>query len=234
MKKIIIAVLMLSFISCNKSKDLGPNSANLNLSSNIEKQESDLEKFGRELGFNVSRDAKINASNGLEFKNADDAKSFLKLVKSKAPQETVFAHLEKSTTNFAKNYQNFKGKIPKSKGIVMDENFSISNSGCGNWNNAIAFHTGFSMFSSIHFGANISNGNVTSLNSWLSGFTFGYSWNQGFFSSNRYSDTIETWIHGTRNYVVFWEGIGIAYQEPVAYRVLIGCNGNITVDEINQ
>jgi hypothetical protein len=107
------------------------------------------------LGFNVSRDAKINASNGLEFKNADDAKSFLKLVKSKAPQETVFAHLEKYTTNFAKNYQNYKIKIPKSKGIVVDENFSISNSGCGNWNNAIAFHTGFSMFSTIHFGANI-------------------------------------------------------------------------------
>jgi hypothetical protein len=43
MKKIIIAVLMVSFISCDESKDLGPDSANSNFSSNIEKQETDLE-----------------------------------------------------------------------------------------------------------------------------------------------------------------------------------------------
>lgn len=225
---------MVSFISYNENKNIEPNAAKLNLSSNIEKQETDLEKFGRELGFKVSRDAKINASNGLEFNSIDDAKLFLKLVKSKAPHETVFAHLERSTTNFSKIYQNYKGKIPKSKGTVIDENFSISNSWCGNWNNAIAFHTGFSWFSTINFGANISNGNITSLNSWLSGFTFGYSWNQGFFTSNRYSDTIETWIYGTRNYVIFIEGIGTFYSEPVSYRVLIGCNGNVSIDEIQQ
>lgn len=57
MKKIIIALLMVSFISCNENKNIEPNAAKLNLSSNIEKQETDLEKFGRELGFKVSRDA---------------------------------------------------------------------------------------------------------------------------------------------------------------------------------
>lgn len=81
---------------------------------------------------------------------------------------------------------------------------------------------GFGVFMNIGF--NVKNCQGSNLNSWISGFVLGVSYNHIGGSINTSNKTISYGVNGVLNYNIFVEGLGTVFSENVSYSGQYQCN----------
>lgn len=71
----------------------------------------------------------------------------------------------------------------------------------------------------LQFDLVIKDGSISSVTGYLTGFALGYSFTQGVVSIDAGGATVT----GTKNYVLFYEGIATIWSIPVRYRLNLPC-----------
>jgi len=146
-------LFVILLVSCNSSNHVLPESSVFSNLGNFEISDNEVETYSKELGFKVSR--LTEKPNSLNFKNKQDVKLFLKLVKYGDKNNEMNQILERNFKELTKNkdIKNLtRNEIKKS----LDQVLSVT-SLCQNWNSS---HYGSAPlgFATLNFGINLTNG----------------------------------------------------------------------------
>lgn len=240
MKKVCLFVVLLSIINFSCNEKIDPQNVFENVG--VDKLEegvkeafdySEIESFAIEMGFTTKRE--LSAENSISFVDKNRAKKFLELIKKGTLKEAF----EKYTPD---NYKISKKKNAPINGLGNGngKHFAANSvtEECYNKNRffrGVGSTTGVADLN-IDFHTN-SSGTPYSISSYWSGFTLGLGWTQNSITGLDGTSNITSSgfiVRGVQHLTIFVEGIGSVYSYPVAYRILITCSGNVTVDEIQQ
>jgi|688.fasta_scaffold399713_1 hypothetical protein len=225
-------LFVILLVSCNSSNHVLPESSVFSNLGNSEISDNEVETYSKELGFKVSRLTEKGKPNSLNFKNKQDVKLFLKLVKYGDKNNEMNQILERNFKELTKNkdIKNLtRNEIKKS----LDQVLSVT-SLCQNWNSS---HYGSAPlgFATLNFGINLTNGLPSNVSTWTSGWTLGVGWTTGWVEvPARSNDTVTITVHGTEDYSIFIDGIGTLFSTNVTYKIYIHCNGSLSIDRIYQ
>ena len=148
---------------------------------------------------------------------------FLTKVRKKKTDEDLIKFLRKFVRNARPNLSSISNNTVE----IMFYESPL----CQNWNRAVYGSRSFGL-GEINFALSFNQGNPT-VSSWISGWTLGTSWNQNFVEgTSRHGQYTLTTVKGTRNWNLFFEGVGTVYQENVTYKILVPCDGPIIIEEI--
>jgi hypothetical protein len=103
MKKLVyFSLFFLLLLSCNSSNHVLPESSVFSNLDYSEISDNEVETYSKELGFKVSRLTEKEKPNSLNFKNKQDVKLFLKLVKYGDKNNEMSQILKRNFKEFTK------------------------------------------------------------------------------------------------------------------------------------
>lgn len=137
--------------------------------------------------------------------------------------EPIYFNSIQEMDNFLNAIDAIKGEQNSDMFIMTEDIEDYSGTGTGStYYKETRYIGGFGVYMNIGF--NVNNCQASNLNSWLSGFTLGISYNHLGGSLNKYPNKIYYNAHGILNYNIFVEGIGTVFSENVSYAGQYQCN----------
>jgi hypothetical protein len=247
MKKLPIFFLSIFiFLACTNKSDEGIEPQDFFGKENLEKVNlEDVEKLKDnllQLGYKVELNPSLLESN-LElpdFKSGKGIVNFLELKKTEKDKQKILDFFKQELKNNHKLLKNkaglFKGSSSFSDKKELQNSISETKGAqveCANLNRFYSVHGNFTATGNINFGINTNNGINASYFWGLTGFN-PFTWYEvGGATTHKYANgDISITVHGYIHIGVRYEGNNIDIVTTRGYRILIGCDGSVHVDQI--
>jgi hypothetical protein len=247
MKKLTIVFLSIFiFLACTNKTDegvepqdfFGKESLEMAKSEEVEKLKDDLIKMGYKVELNPS-----SLESNLElpdFKTGKGVVKFLELQKTEKDKQKILDFFKQELKNNDKLFKNKNGlfKVSSSFSDKKELQNSISETKgtkveCANLNRFYSVNGNFTATGNINFGINTNNGINASYFWGLTGFN-PFTWYEvGGATTHTYANgDISITVHGYIHFGVRYEGNNMDIVTTRGYRILIGCDGSVHIDQI--
>jgi hypothetical protein len=153
---------------------------------------STIDKIANDLNADIKIDENVNEDNAIIIKTEEEYREFI---------------------------LNVRRQLLENDNLILEpvnENGNQTN-GCAD--GVYGASANVSVFTTLRFDVAVSNGCISGINGYFTGFTFGVSYTQGGTSFGCNSGT----VCGSINYNLFFEGLGTVFSERVCYRISLNC-----------
>ena len=165
--------------------------------------EQEILSIGREYGIDLKTEKFIDSQNSLEFENYESFRDFLTTISSE------------QLDHWKDEYeQELKKDIKTLRGAP-----------CNGWDWLSRVKVKNTGFAQLNIHTSIENGRVREVNTRWSGITLGLDFEQTGYYSYRSGSNVVLTTSGMIQYTVFISGIGVLYEDPVTWKVVIPCGG---------
>lgn len=143
------------------------------------------------------------------------------------PEPIYFDSLEEAK-KFLNSVEKFKNNVASMEGPDFTHDYGDSGGGMGGGDDyyrlTFLMSGGFATYMNI--GYNVTDCKGSNLNSWISGFTLGVSYDHmgGTMKTNQQNNRIDLYVDGILHYNIFVEGIGTVFSESLTYNKKHYCN----------
>ena len=165
--------------------------------------EQEILSIGKEYGINLKTDKSIAAQNSLEFENFESFRDFLTTIST---EQLDYWKVEYE--------QELKKNIETLRGAP-----------CNGWDWLSRVKVKNTGFAQLNIHTSIENGRVREVNTRWSGITLGLDFEPTGYYSYRSGNNVVLTTSGLIQYTVFISGIGVLYEDPVTWKVVIPCGG---------